>query len=396
MSDFIVLSGLSAPRSRDGHRLSLSPLQTFVALIFIATLSSGCDRDRVDAPTPPLAGAEVTSTSLHKKIPSTPHPKAAEKRDGSPKLDTKTNRTGIGVLLISHGSRSAQWRSMLEDVTRANTAKLTAIPGVREVRTAFMEYTEPSIATQAKALDAAGVAEIVVVPLLLTVSSHSFDDIPTILGQREDAKSRQFLKAEGVVRYTPKARVRMTPLLDFTTLLRRNLTRRTKALMRPGVAADQQGVTVVAYGSGPYKAEWDASFTKLSASVCKELGLAYCNYAWCGHLVHYKTTPTVKAVSAVMAKAKHVLVVPALVARDPMFQDKIIGGAVAEIGAPDRVHYKPDAILPDAGLNAWILDIVSKTVAQSKNSGGAKPASAPHRRLEDNSKGATGAPHGAK
>ena len=52
-----------------------------------------------------------------------------------------------------------------------------------------------------------------------------------------------------------------------------------------------------------------------------------------------------------------VLVVPQLVAYDPMFQERIIGRAVRESEDPARVHYSADAILPDPEVGHWIVRI---------------------------------------
>jgi len=80
-----------------------------------------------------------------------------------------------GILLVSHGSRSPAWRRLLLDVHREASDDLLAIEGIGAVRTAFMEYTEPSIATQLRAFDDDGYESVIVVPLLLTISIRSQD-----------------------------------------------------------------------------------------------------------------------------------------------------------------------------------------------------------------------------
>jgi sirohydrochlorin ferrochelatase len=104
----------------------------------------------------------------------------------------------VGVLLVNHGSVSEKWRNMLTDVDAAVRDELLVNPKIGDVKTAFMEYTEPSIATQMKAFDEAGYDEVVVVPLFLTVSSHSLSDIPTILGINADPKVIETLTKEKI------------------------------------------------------------------------------------------------------------------------------------------------------------------------------------------------------
>lgn len=57
-------------------------------------------------------------------------------------------QTRIGVLLVNHGSRSVTWRNTLLDLERKTRRALLAVGTTQEVKTAFMEYSEPSIATR--------------------------------------------------------------------------------------------------------------------------------------------------------------------------------------------------------------------------------------------------------
>jgi sirohydrochlorin ferrochelatase len=262
------------------------------------------------------------------------------------------------VLLVSHGSHSAQWRKMLTDVEQDVSERVLAIPGIDGLKSAFMEYTEPSIATQLKALDDEGYTHVILVPLLLTVSSHSFDDIPTIIGAKDDAKSLAMLEAERIERYLPRAQVTITPLLDFPSLLETNLIRRVGRLTRE--PADE-GVVLVAYGDTDYNDEWVALFSEVGEKLKAGTGIAMVTHAWCGHIAGYKKQPTVDAIQSVLADHERAIVVPVLVAYDETFQGKIIGGAVDEVGIPERVVYTPDAILPEPELNEWIVSISRQT-----------------------------------
>lgn len=263
----------------------------------------------------------------------------------------------IGVLLVNHGSRSAKWRDMLMDVEEEVSRKIMDLPDVVGLKTAFMEFSEPSIATQLKAFDGEGVTDVIIVPLLLRVSSHSFDDIPTIIGLKEDALSVASLRSEGIARYKPTARVTMTPLMDFPSLLRDNVTRRVKALSSD---PENEGVVLVAYGSQAYNAEWESLLAELSDTISAQTDITVSAYAWCGHLVQYSRQPTIDAINEVLAVRERALVVPLLVAEDEFFQGEIIGGAVSDSGFGDRVVYRGDSVLPDGNLNSWIVDIVTK------------------------------------
>jgi sirohydrochlorin ferrochelatase len=91
--------------------------------------------------------------------------------------------------MVNHGSRSATWRQALLDLETEVKDSILAGGAIQGTKTAFMEYNEPSIATRLKEFDAEGYTDVILVPVFLTVSPHSFEDIPTIIGQKEDPQS---------------------------------------------------------------------------------------------------------------------------------------------------------------------------------------------------------------
>ncbi|KAF3982113.1 MAG: cobalamin biosynthesis protein CbiX [Methylococcales symbiont of Hymedesmia sp. n. MRB-2018] len=266
----------------------------------------------------------------------------------------------VGILLVNHGSVSEKWRNMLTDVDSAVKDKLLANAKISDVKTAFMEYTEPSIATQMKAFDKAGYDEVVLVPLFLTVSSHSLTDIPTILGINADPKVIATLAKEKIEVYRAKARVTITPNLDFTTLLKKNVLRRVKALSD---GSGNEGLVLVAYGDKDYNQQWEEMMDEIGRFLKIKLDMDTVAYAWCGHLVNYSTEPTEKAIEQVFELEDRVLVVPLLVAFDPYFQIEIIETATKNVENSQNVIYKPDAILPDDNLNDWVVDITNQVVS---------------------------------
>jgi cobalamin biosynthesis Co2+ chelatase CbiK len=270
----------------------------------------------------------------------------------------------IGVLLVNHGSRSATWRQALLDLETKVRDSVMQSQSVAGVKTAFMEYTEPSIATRLKEFDAEGFTDVIIVPIFLTVSPHSFDDIPTIIGQKEDPKSIEMLKIEKIERYTPKARTYITPLLDFTDILRKNILARTKAL---SINPEDEGLVLMAYGDETYMKEWSNLLDSVGSYVGRETGLSTHSWGWCGHVAHYSSDSTTVAIDRVLKNKKKAVVIPVLVAHDEMFQVKIIGDGIAKIPAVKQsVLYKPDAILPDPNVEQWVKDIVAKYVMKVK------------------------------
>lgn len=267
-----------------------------------------------------------------------------------------------GILLVNHGSRSQAWRRLLLDVHHEVASQLLAIPGVGQVRTAFMEYTEPSIASQLRAFDDEGIERVIVIPLLLTISDHSFDDIPAICGQVEDPGILAELAAEKIEVYAPRASLDFAPLLDFSGLVQRNSVRRIASIL--GSQDDNQtsshGLVLVGYGSAPFNDEWDRFFSQIREHVESELPISQSAHAWCGHLVTYSRQPTIEAINTLLKKVDRVVVLPVLIAYDPMFQDSIIGRAVARCSDPERVDYRPDSILPEPAVGRWVVEIATQ------------------------------------
>jgi hypothetical protein len=264
----------------------------------------------------------------------------------------------IAVLLVNHGSRSATWRNALLELEKDVTPRLTETGVIGRVTTAFMEYTEPSIATRLRELDANGYTDVVLVPVFLTVSSHSFDDIPTIIGRKDDPHSLESLKIEKIERYTPKARVHITAMLDFGNLLKENILRRVKKL---STSPSSEGLVMIAYGDETYRKDWSRMLRSVGEHIKARAGIDAYSFGWCGHLVHYEPDSTTVAIQEVLAKRQTALVVPVLVAHDEMFQVRIIGDGIDRI--PDhasRVRYKPDSILPDPRISRWVVDAVSE------------------------------------
>lgn len=285
----------------------------------------------------------------------TPYDTQATVDHAAPPSDAK-----IGVLLVNHGSRSETWRNGLLQLESHVAPSILKHSAVKGLKTAFMEYTEPSIATRLKEFDLEGITDVILVPVFLTVSPHTFDDIPTILGLKEDARSLQQLKIENIERYTPKAKTHITPPLDFTDMLQKNLLRRVTALSKEPA---REGLVLIGYGDETYDKEWGDLFDKAAGYVRRHTGITSYAFGWCGHIANYEPGETTAAINAVLETSRTALVVPVLVAHDEMFQIKIIGDGIARVpGNRERVVYKPDSILPDPNVERWVIDITEEYV----------------------------------
>lgn len=273
---------------------------------------------------------------------------------------TAVENQKIGLLLVNHGSRSETWRNALLNLESNVTPTILSDGTVKGIKTAFMEYNEPSIATRMKEFDNEGFSDIIIVPVFLTVSPHTFEDIPTILGQKEDPQSLELLKIENIERYTPRATIHLTPTLDFTSVLKQNVLRRASELSSN---AGNEGLVLIGYGDERYEKEWGQLFEEVAGHVKEVKGIDSFSYGWCGHIAHYDPKYTTEAINDVLAKKEKAIVIPVLVAHDEMFQVKIIGDGIAAVkNSAARVAYRPDAILPDPEVEKWVVDITRQFV----------------------------------
>jgi hypothetical protein len=272
----------------------------------------------------------------------------------------------IGILLVNHGSRQKPWRDMLLDLEDKVDDRLLALPNVKAVRTAFNEYTEPSIAAQMKAFDDEGFDEVIVLPLFLTVGGHTSSDIPNLIGLKNDPKALEALPKEGVPVYRPRARVTLLETIDSTEFLKDNILRRTKELLKDGDGT-KYGVTLAAYGDHEFNQQWEALMGELGKHLQANVGIDTINYAWSGHLVNYSIDPTRKAVNQILEKKEKDIVISVYVAYDHKFQKDVIGEGVRASDRPQDVLYnEPEAILPDENLNNWVVDTITETVSTGR------------------------------
>ena len=273
----------------------------------------------------------------------------------------------IGVLLVNHGSEQKAWRDMLVDVEKNVDDQLLALPNIKGVKTAFNEYTEPSLATQMKAFDDEGYDEVIVLPLFLTVGGHTNADIPNGLGLKNDQDLLESLPTEGVPVYRPKARVTLLQTIDATEFLKDNILRRTKALMPEGADGRKYGVTLAAYGDQGFNQQWEELMTELGNHLKENIGIDMVNSAWSGHLVNYSIEPTKKAINQVLAEKEKDVLISVYVAYDYMFQRDIIGKAGQESDRPQDVLYnEKESILPDQNLENWVVSSIQESLSTGR------------------------------
>ena len=84
-----------------------------------------------------------------------------------------------GIVLFGHGSRDPLWRKPIELVA----ARIREHDAQVLVTCAYLELTEPDLATATLQLLAQGARSIRVVPMFLGLGQHARDDLPRLVAE---------------------------------------------------------------------------------------------------------------------------------------------------------------------------------------------------------------------
>ena len=90
-----------------------------------------------------------------------------------------SKKTQRAVVLFAHGSRDPLWHKPMEAVA----AHIALGEPELNVRCAYLELSQPDLATACQELVAASISSITVVPMFLGVGRHAREDLPLLLEQ---------------------------------------------------------------------------------------------------------------------------------------------------------------------------------------------------------------------
>ena len=193
-------------------------------------------------------------------------------------FESSSAQTGPGLLLIAHGSPSADWNRPLLDLESDVQHKLNEQGSpFLAVKLVFMEFAAPSVADGVELMESAGCDRIVVVPLLIAPSTHSHRDIPSLLGLYADEQVLAILRAEGATPVRSRLPITITPTLDQGELLETVLLQRVHELSQE---PENEALVVLAHGDDAFAPVWDSRMKKLITSLCGTTGISYGDYAF--------------------------------------------------------------------------------------------------------------------
>jgi sirohydrochlorin cobaltochelatase len=84
-----------------------------------------------------------------------------------------------GIILFAHGSRDELWRRPIEAVAE----QIKQMSAQTAVSCAYLELTEPDLATTVETMRQQSIIEIDIVPMFLGVGRHAREDLPELVRQ---------------------------------------------------------------------------------------------------------------------------------------------------------------------------------------------------------------------
>lgn len=261
----------------------------------------------------------------------------------------------VGTILVAHGGDSTWNAGVLQAAREARTGgpvEVSFLMGAGARTARFQDAVAK--------LEAAGVAEIVVVPLLVSSHSGHYDQIRYLVGEPVELGEtmHHHLHMAGIERPSPKVPVRLTKALDDAPEMARILTERALALVKAQDDAPAARALLIV-GHGPNSAEDYAAWMRNLRPVADSVK------AWTGfrdvrvELVRDDAPAPVRAEAVLrvrelialqqMVTGKDVIVVPVLVSKGSVSRDKVPNDIK---GTPSV--YSGDPLLPHAAIARWV------------------------------------------
>jgi len=275
-------------------------------------------------------------------------------------MNEKAHPPGRVLLVIAHGSQSAEWnRAVAEFCTRLCEAR--PLPaGIEVVHGCFLEHEPPDIPTALGRCFQSGGHEIVALPLFLSAGQHAARDIPGEIGRLLPFSRR---RADLAVYEDAARRVLLLDPPPLAGLIAGNLEHRARRILPDLEGA---GLMVVYYGSRNFMAEWEQLAGEVQTLLEQRFPRTVIGYAYAGFAVDFSPVPLAESLQAMREKAQPLVVMPALVAVG-VVQRKIIPAAVRLAELEDQVIDPGGAMLPDPELVRQILAYVEDSLSPASS-----------------------------
>jgi len=263
-----------------------------------------------------------------------------------------------GLLLIAHGSRSAEWNKPVLDFGGQVAEEVKKTGRFKAVRTAMLEAAKPDIPTAVAELEAEGCDRIIAVPLFVAPSAHTHFDVPAVLGIYTSPRTSRVLVQEGAQAARPKVAITVTQTMSEGQVLPKYALDQVRKLSK---SPKEEALVILAHGDPEHQLLADRLMRQVTTYCCGEAGIGYGDWAFIGMGQEY-LSHGVPAIRTALEHKKRVLVVGLYVASsaakihrrvvamqqpgkefDPFRGKEVIFSDEAIIGHPDSLRWVLDA-----------------------------------------------------
>ena len=257
----------------------------------------------------------------------------------------------VGTIVVAHGGDStwnAHVREVAGQVKTGGPVEVSFLMGAGAKTARFQDAVAR--------LDAQGVSQIVVVPMLVSSFSGHYDQVRWLAGEEValDETMHHHLHMAGIARATSRTPMRVTKAMDASAEVAQVLAERALAMTRTPA---EQALLIV--GHGPNSAEdyaaWMENLRPIADSVKKLTGFRDVRI----DLVRDDAPAPVRAEAVRrvrelielqhLATGKEVIVVPVLVSKGSVSRSKVPNDIR---GTPSR--YVGEPLLPHPAMARWI------------------------------------------
>ncbi|MDR1958020.1 MAG: hypothetical protein LBQ54_03085 [Planctomycetaceae bacterium] len=209
-----------------------------------------------------------------------------------------------GLLILAHGAGSS-WNNpvhqLAEKVTALNETKKT----FHAVTAALLEFAQPDAVAGIETLEKAGCDRIIVVPIFICPTSHTFVDVPAALGLYSSPQTRRAMKRENGRPAAPHVPVTITPTIGEGDLLDKYVRDEIAAL---SVNPKEEAVVLISHGDEGHAGLINRIMERLLKTACESKGITVGEYVYCGVGATY-ARDVVPAIEDLAKEKKRVLVV---------------------------------------------------------------------------------------
>lgn len=257
------------------------------------------------------------------------------------------------LVVIAHGSPSESWNSAV--MALEDKLNKTDIPGISYKRVAMMEFSRPDIASVMKDCEKHQIDTVFALPLFISPSGHSEDDIINILGLKFNPSIREELKEEGINMVKTRMHIITGPTLMESGVIEKAMIQRVKTLSSN---PKEEALIFLAHGDSARIGFWKRILNNC-ADAAKDEGFSYIDYQLIGMGQNFN-----KDVAPILKKAKES---KKKVIVQGIYLVSTVNSMANNAGIKDdSIVFGSDGILPlsEADVLDWIVNTTKEWIAE--------------------------------